>query len=208
MTHLLPCEISEFVSVQVADVAMFWWFLHKELNVDWAVVGMRDIDNLGINWPRKTFLHSEVEGLDGDEPGHDVHRNAQVFYTGKTITDVHDEHISALEEGRWDDQASAPLLDPMFNFSTKEQNLDKHGHIKDAALVDVLLGEGVDVIEDRRGRGVWTVGQFDHMTMVWRAPDGEYHFRRQNIRLLHLKKGWNYSEESGVHYQRTALNSA
>lgn len=160
---------------------------------------MWDINNLSINWPGKTFLHSEIEGLDWDEPGHDVHRNVQVLHGGKTVTDVHNEHISALEEGRWDDQAHASLLNRMSDCSVTKQNLDKRRHVKYAALVDVLLGEGVDVVEDRRGCGVWTVGQFDHMTMVGRAPDGEYHFRRQNIRLLHLKKGWNYSEESGVH---------
>lgn len=42
----------------------------------------------------------------------------------------------------------------MSDFSVTEQNLDKRRHIKYAALVDVLLGEGVDVVEDRRGRGV------------------------------------------------------
>lgn len=160
---------------------------------------MRDINNLGINWSGKTFLHSEVEGLNGDEPGHDVHRNAQLLHGGKTVTDVHNKHISALEEDRWDDQAQASLIDRMSDFSVTEQNLDKRRHIKYAALVDVLLGEGVDVVKDRRGCGVWAVGQFDHMTMVGRDPDGEYHFHRQNISLLHLRKGWNYSEESGVH---------
>lgn len=150
---------------------------------------MWDINNLGIKWPVRAFLHSEVEGLDGDEPGHDVHRNVQVLHCGKTITDVHDEHISALGEDRWDDQAHASLLASMSDFIVTEQNLDKRRNIKYAALVDVLLGEGVNVVEHRCGRGVWTVGQFDHMTMVWRALDGEYHFCRQNISLLYLEKG-------------------
>lgn len=157
---------------------------------------MRDINNLSGNWSGKTFLHSEVEGVDGDEPGDNVHRNVQVLHGGKTVTDVHNEQISALEEDRWDDQAHASRLDWMSDFRVTEQNLHKRRNIKYAALVNVLLGEGVDVVEDFWRRGVWTIGQFDHMTMVWRSPDGEYHFRRQNISLLHLKKGWNYREES------------
>lgn len=62
---------------------------------------MRDINNLGVNRPGETFLHGEIEGLDGDEPWHDVHRNVQVLHGGKTVTDIHGEDISALEGDRW-----------------------------------------------------------------------------------------------------------
>lgn len=74
----------------------------------------------------------------------------------------------------------------MSDLNPTEQNLDERRHVKNAALVDVLLGEGVDVVEDGRGRRVRTVGQFDHMTVGRRALNGEHHFRRQNISLLHL----------------------
>lgn len=147
---------------------------------------MRDINDLGINWPGKSFLHTEIEGLDGDEPGDDVHRNVQVLHGGKTITDVHGEDVSALEKDRGNDWPRASILERMSDLNPTEQNLDEGRHVKNAALVDVLLGEGVDVVEDRRGRGVRTVGQFDHMTMGRKALNGEHHFRRQNISLLHL----------------------
>lgn len=42
----------------------------------------------------------------------------------------------------------------MSDLGMTEKNLDKRRHIKNAALVDVLLGEGVDIVEHRRGRGV------------------------------------------------------
>lgn len=115
---------------------------------------MRDINNLGINWPGKSFLHTEIEGLDGDEPGHDVHGNVQVLHGGKTITDVHGEDISALEKDRGNDRSGASILERMSDLNPTEQNLDEGRHVKNAALVDVLLGEGVDVVEDRRGRCV------------------------------------------------------
>lgn len=72
---------------------------------------MRDINKLGINRPGKSFLHAEIEGLDGDEPGQDVHGNVQVLHGGEAVTDVHGEDISALGKDRGNDRPRASTLE-------------------------------------------------------------------------------------------------
>lgn len=59
---------------------------------------MWDVNDLCVNCPAEAFLHWKVEGLDGDEPWHDVHRNVQVLHCCKTITDIHCEGVIALKE--------------------------------------------------------------------------------------------------------------
>lgn len=59
---------------------------------------MHNINNVCGNCPTEAFLHSKVEGLQGDEPGHDVHGDVQVLHCRKTITDIHCEAVIALKD--------------------------------------------------------------------------------------------------------------
>lgn len=98
ITYLFPCEVRKFVSIQVTDVPMLRWLLHNKVDVCRAVEGMRDVDNLCVDHPAEAFLHCEVEGNEGDEPGHDVHRDVQVLHRGKTVTDINGEGVIALKQ--------------------------------------------------------------------------------------------------------------
>ena len=59
---------------------------------------MQDVQDLRIDCPALALLHREVEGLDGDDPGDDVHGDVQVLHRGETITDIYCEVIFALKE--------------------------------------------------------------------------------------------------------------
>lgn len=98
VSYLFPCKVRQFVSVQVTDVSMLRWLFHKEVNACRLVEGMWDVYYLSINDSAEAFLHSKVEGLDGDESGHNVHRDPQVLHCVKAITDVHCEGIITLKE--------------------------------------------------------------------------------------------------------------
>lgn len=66
-------------------------------------------------------------------------------------------------------------------------NLNECGHIKNAPLINVLLSEGVNVVEDGRGCAVRAVREFDHMAETRRPFNGENHFYGQDTSLIHLK---------------------
>lgn len=95
-TYLIPRKVSQFISIQVSEVPMLWRLFYNKVDVCWTVEGMWNVDNLLINLPAEAFLHGKVEGLNRDDPGHNVHRNMQVLHCGKTIADIHCEDIIAL----------------------------------------------------------------------------------------------------------------
>lgn len=97
-THLFPCKVRKFVSVQVAEVPVLRRLFHHELDVCRRVVRMRDVNDLGVDRPAEAFLHREVEALDGDELGHDAHRDVQVLHCRETVADIHREGVGALKE--------------------------------------------------------------------------------------------------------------
>lgn len=59
---------------------------------------MWNVNDLSVNCSAEALLYCKIEGLDGDEPGHDVQRNVQVLHCCKTITDFHCEGIISLKE--------------------------------------------------------------------------------------------------------------
>lgn len=67
-------------------------------------------------------------------------------------------------------------------------NLDGCGNVENEPLIDVLLSEGVNVVEDRRGCAVRAVCHLDHMTETRGLFNGEHHLCRHNISLVHLKQ--------------------
>lgn len=78
----------------------------------------------------------------------------------------------------------------MKGLKARRRHLDGGGDVEDAALVHVVLGEGVDVVQDGRGRALAAaaaVGQLDHVAQTRKLLDGEHHLSGHNVSLLHLK---------------------
>lgn len=67
-------------------------------------------------------------------------------------------------------------------------NLDGCGNVENEPLINVLLSEGVNVVEDRGGCAVGAVCHLDHMTETRGLFNGEHHLCRHNISLTHLKQ--------------------
>lgn len=160
-THLLPGKEGEllFVTIQVADIPMLRWLLYDEVHVDRTVERVRDIQELSGKGHPAALPHTEVVGLDGDEARHNVHHHPEVIHGGEPVADVSREGVTALDGGR---------------------------DIEDAAPVDILLGERVDVVQDGRSRTVRVVGQHDHVAQTRRLLDCEHHLRGQDVCLFHL----------------------
>lgn len=69
------------------------------------------------------------------------------------------------------------------------RHLDGSRDVENVALVHVVLGEGMDVVKDGRGRALVAaaVGQLDHVAQFRKLLDGEHHLCGHNVSLLHLE---------------------
>lgn len=155
-THLFPGEVGDFVSIPVAYVSMLRCLFHHEVNVTRAVEGVCDVDDLRVDHPAEAFLHREVEGLQWDEAWHDIHGYFQVFHCGETVADVHREGIISLRETDESLTYSDTWEYDLFHDSVNDVtiNLDGCRDVEDAPLINVVLSEGVNVVENWRGCAV------------------------------------------------------
>lgn len=136
--------------------------------------------------------------MDGNELRHDVHRDAQVLHRSKTVADINCEGVIALKgmevqisyrytknRPRASDSRGPFLSTSHIGVSERTINLKGCRHIEDVSPINVLLSEGVDVVEDRRA---CAVSQFDQVAEKRKSCNDEHHFHWKNIGLLHLKR--------------------
>lgn len=77
----------------------------------------------------------------------------------------------------------------MKGLGDQRAHLDGSRDVENAALVHVILGEGMDVVQDGCGRALVAVavGQLDHVAQFRKLLDGEHHLSGHNVSLLHLE---------------------